>query len=94
VTDVLVAQIDPESNLVVARYGPASGSGGVAADDDAVWISAHDVTTIWRIPIDRSLGEAPALSSRLEGRGPARQRARKAVVCCIVALKGQVRKVK
>jgi virginiamycin B lyase len=56
VTDVLVAQIDPEANLVVARYGPASGSGGVAADDDAVWISAHDVTTIWRIPIDRSLG--------------------------------------
>jgi hypothetical protein len=28
---------------------PSAGSGGVAADDDAVWITAHDVTTIWRL---------------------------------------------
>jgi virginiamycin B lyase len=47
----LVAQIDPSTNSVVARYGPSAGSGSVAADDDAVWISAHDVTTVWRVPI-------------------------------------------
>lgn len=49
--DVLVAQIDPNTNTVVARFGPASGSGSVAADDDALWISAHDVFTVWRVPL-------------------------------------------
>ncbi len=52
VSDALVAKIDPSTNTVVARYGLPSGSGSVAADDDAVWISAHDVTKVWRIPID------------------------------------------
>ncbi len=47
----LVAQIDPSTNSVVARYGPSAGSGSVAADADAVWISAHDVTTVWRVPL-------------------------------------------
>jgi hypothetical protein len=51
VSDALVAQIDPATNTVVARYGPEAGSGSVAADKDAVWISAHDVTTVWRVPI-------------------------------------------
>jgi YVTN family beta-propeller protein len=48
---VLVAQIDPSANAVVARFGPHAGSGSVAADDDAVWISAHDVLKVWRVPI-------------------------------------------
>jgi YVTN family beta-propeller protein len=48
----LVARIDPSTNSVVARYGPSAGSGSVSADDDAVWISAHDVKTVWRVPID------------------------------------------
>lgn len=52
VSDALVAKIDPTTNAVVARYGLPSGSGSVAADDNAVWISAHDVTTVWRVPID------------------------------------------
>ena len=43
VSDALVARIDPSTNTVVARYGLPSGSGSVAADDNAVWISAHDV---------------------------------------------------
>jgi virginiamycin B lyase len=47
----LLARIDPASNLVIERYGPDAGSGSVAADDDAVWVTAHDVSTIWRLPI-------------------------------------------
>ena len=48
-------QVDPQTNKVVGRYGPASGSGGVAADDSAVWITAHDSPMIWRLP----LGQTP-----------------------------------
>ena len=51
-SDSLIAQIDPATDTVVARYGPPSGSGSVAADEDAVWVSAHDVTTVWRLPLD------------------------------------------
>jgi len=51
VTDQLVARIDPARNAVVARYGPPAGSGGVAADDTAAWISAHDVNAVWRLPL-------------------------------------------
>jgi YVTN family beta-propeller protein len=51
VSDSLVAQIDPATNKVVRRLGTRAGSGSVAADDDAVWISAHDVSTLWRVPL-------------------------------------------
>jgi len=47
----LLARIDPAADLVTERYGPDSGSGSVAADDDAVWVTAHDVATIWRLPL-------------------------------------------
>jgi YVTN family beta-propeller protein len=50
VSDSLVARIDPRTNKVVARYGPSAGSGSVAADDKAVWVSAHDINAIWRLP--------------------------------------------
>jgi outer membrane protein assembly factor BamB len=46
-----VAQIDPATNEVVARFGEPVGSGSVAAGEHAVWISAHDVTTVWRLPL-------------------------------------------
>ena len=46
----LLFKIDPETNQVVARYGPPSGSGSVAADDQFTWITAHDINTIWRLP--------------------------------------------
>lgn len=45
----LLFQIDPATNEIVARYGPNSGSGSVAADDHAVWITAHDITTVFRL---------------------------------------------
>ena len=47
----LLARIDPALDRVTARYGPNEGSGGVAADDDAVWVTEHDIATIWRLPL-------------------------------------------
>jgi virginiamycin B lyase len=51
VSDALVAQIDPATNTVIRRLGTPAGSGSVAADDEAVWISAHDVNTLWRVAL-------------------------------------------
>jgi streptogramin lyase len=51
VSSSLVTQIDPDSNLVVARIGLPQGSGSVAADDEAVWISAHDHNVVYRLPL-------------------------------------------
>jgi len=50
-TDKLLTRIDPKSRKVVARYGPSSGSGAVIVGGGAVWISAHDVNTVWRLPL-------------------------------------------
>ena len=50
VSDVLAAKIDPQSNKVIDRLGPRSGSGSVAIGQDSVWITAHDVTSLWRVP--------------------------------------------
>ena len=47
----LLVQLDPSTGEVVAEYGPRSGSGSVAADDAAVWVSAHDVNAVWRLPL-------------------------------------------
>jgi virginiamycin B lyase len=47
----LVVTIDPATNGVVDRYGPPSGSGSVAVDDDAAWVSAHDTSSVYRLPL-------------------------------------------
>ncbi len=48
---VLGVQIDPSTNAVIQRVGPAKGSGGVAISaDGAVWITAHDALRLYRIP--------------------------------------------
>ncbi len=47
----LVSKIDPRTNTVVARYGPAGGSGSVAADASAMWVTAHDVNAVYRLPL-------------------------------------------
>jgi streptogramin lyase len=47
----LVVRIDPATNAVTTRYGPPSGSGSVAADANAVWVSAHDTSSLWRLPL-------------------------------------------
>lgn len=49
VSQGLVARIDPDTDTVTDRYGPTSGSGSVAADSDAAWISAHDSDSVWRL---------------------------------------------
>ncbi|CAN5231674.1 hypothetical protein BH11ACT3_BH11ACT3_25720 [soil metagenome] len=43
----LAVLIDPDTLKVVRRLGPSSGSGSIAIDGDGVWISAHDITTVW-----------------------------------------------
>jgi virginiamycin B lyase len=50
-SDRLLTRIDPKRRKVVARYGPSSGSGAVIVGAGAVWISAHDVDTVWRLPL-------------------------------------------
>lgn len=51
VSDALVARIDPATRQVTERFGTPKGSGSVDADADAVWISAHDVFAVYRVPI-------------------------------------------
>jgi YVTN family beta-propeller protein len=48
-TKVLLSVIDPKTNQVVKRFGPAQGSGAVRAGAGSVWVSAHDVNKIWRL---------------------------------------------
>jgi virginiamycin B lyase len=43
----LLSVIDGATNRVVARYGPPSGSGAVRANEEVVWVTAHDSQTIW-----------------------------------------------
>ena len=50
VSDVLAAKIDPQTNKVIDRLGPPAGSGSVAIAENSVWITAHDVTSLWRVP--------------------------------------------
>jgi virginiamycin B lyase len=51
-TFTLLSRIDPDTNQLVEQYEPSSGSGAVIAGFGAVWISAHDVSTVWRLPLD------------------------------------------
>ena len=50
VSDALVAEINPQTNKVVDRLGPAAGSGSVTIAEGSVWITAHDVSSLWRVP--------------------------------------------
>jgi len=48
----LLGRIDPRTNQLVETYGPDSGSGAVVVGYEAVWISAHDVNIVWRLPLE------------------------------------------
>ncbi len=50
VSGSLVVEIDPASNTATTAYGPPNGSGSVAANGAALWVSAHDVSSVWRLP--------------------------------------------
>ena len=52
-SDTLLTRIDPRTNKVVQVYGPSSGSGSVVVGPGGVWISAHDVKTVWRLPLPK-----------------------------------------
>jgi virginiamycin B lyase len=51
-SDKLLTRIDPAQDAVSERFGPTSGSGAVIVNDGAVWVSAHDINTVWRLPLD------------------------------------------
>jgi YVTN family beta-propeller protein len=46
----LATAIDVATDEVVRVLGPAAGSGSIAVTPDAVWITAHDVRKIYRVP--------------------------------------------
>jgi virginiamycin B lyase len=50
-TAALVAQVDPKNGRVVRRIGPGEGSGSAAAGSGQLWISAHDVSKLYRVPV-------------------------------------------
>lgn len=52
ISAALVAKLDGKTGELLATYGPANGSGSVAANDEAAWVSAHDVNAVWRLPLN------------------------------------------
>ena len=44
---VLLSAIDPATNRVTERFGPPAGSGAVRVAGNLVWVTAHDVQTVW-----------------------------------------------
>jgi streptogramin lyase len=48
-TDTLLAALDPVTYDVTHVFGPPAGSGAVRVADDLVWITAHDINTIWAL---------------------------------------------
>jgi virginiamycin B lyase len=49
----LLARIDPHTDRIVERYGPALGDGSVTVGYGAVWISVFDASTLWRLPLKK-----------------------------------------
>lgn len=43
----LLLTIDPKTNRVIERFGPPAGSGAVRVANDLVWVTAHDIQTVW-----------------------------------------------
>jgi YVTN family beta-propeller protein len=44
---VLLSVIRPATNRVVERLGPPAGSGAVRVAGNYIWVTAHDIQTIW-----------------------------------------------
>ena len=51
-TEELATEVDVETNEAVRVLGPPSGSGSVAVAGGMVWLTAHDVRTTYRVPLD------------------------------------------
>jgi len=43
----LLASIDPATNRLAEVFGPPAGSGAVRVAQDLVWVTAHDIRTVW-----------------------------------------------
>jgi len=44
---VLLSVILPGTNSVIERFGPPAGSGAVRVAGKFVWVTAHDIQTVW-----------------------------------------------
>lgn len=44
---ILLSVIDPMTNRVTERFGPPAGSGAVRVANNLVWLTAHDIETVW-----------------------------------------------
>jgi len=44
---MLLAVIDPSTNRLAEVFGPPAGSGAVRVAQDLVWVTAHDIRTVW-----------------------------------------------
>ena len=44
---ILLCVINPHTNRVTTSFEPPAGSGAVRVAEDLLWVSAHDVTTVW-----------------------------------------------
>jgi virginiamycin B lyase len=49
-TKILLSMIRPETNRVVDQLGPPAGSGAVRVAGKFVWVTAHDIHTVWVLP--------------------------------------------
>ena len=43
----LLQTINPKSNTIETIYTPVAGSGAVRTTDHFIWVTAHDINTIW-----------------------------------------------
>jgi DNA-binding beta-propeller fold protein YncE len=44
---ILLSAVDPSTNRVTERFGPPAGSGAVRVAGNLVWVTAHDIETVW-----------------------------------------------
>jgi WD40 repeat protein len=49
--EALLAKIDPKTDTIVARYQEKSYERGLAADDEAVWVSSRADKKLYRLPL-------------------------------------------
>jgi streptogramin lyase len=50
-SDELVALVDAATGEITQRIGEPQGSGSASLDDGQLWISAHDVATVYHVPL-------------------------------------------
>lgn len=45
----MLTVVNPKTNQILSRFGPNAGSGAVRVENGHVWITAHDIGTVWVI---------------------------------------------